>query len=418
MWVFYFFAVVLLWQGITSLFGGVRFLSYVRGEMSKGSAQSDTPFASVIAPCRGLDQGLKENIEALFRQDYPAYEIIFVTDSVDDPALAVIEEARQEWRDARTISTRVVIAGVAIDSGQKVHNLLAALRFVQASSEVLVFVDSDARPQRDWLRSLVAPLSDKEVGAATGYRWFITEKGGLSSHLLSVWNASIASALGPQVDKNFCWGGSTAIRRETFARIDMTRRWRGTLSDDFALMRALRAEKLPIHFVPNCLVASPEDCGFQELLEFTTRQLKITRVYAPHFWKAVLLGSILFTIGFFGGLLLVITRVALGLSVTIPLILLLLIFLLGAGKAHLRLCAVSLPLARYRKELARSAPAHLLLWPLTVLIYLYNALAAARSRRIEWRGTSYELKSPEETVIIQGVQAQENFGPEKIHRAQ
>jgi ceramide glucosyltransferase len=414
---FYLFAVVLIWQGVASLWGGVRFLSYVRAEMSKGTTPY-APFASVLAPCRGLDQGLRENLEALFRQDYPAYEIIFVTDSADDPALAVIEEARRTQRDVGPTLTRMVIAGLATESGQKVHNLLAAVRSVDASSEVLVFVDSDARPQSDWLRSLVAPLADKTIGAATGYRWFIPTGGGLSSHLLSVWNASIASALGPDADKNFCWGGSTAIRRETFARIDMISRWRGTLSDDFALMRALRAEKLPIHFVPACLVASLEDCGFRELLEFTTRQLKITRVYAPHFWKAVLIGSILFTIGFFGGIPLVITRAALGLSYTLPLILLLLIFLLGAGKAFLRLCAVRLPLARYHHELKRSAPAHLLLWPLPVLIFLYNALAAARSRRIEWRGTTYELKSPTETVIIRGVHAQENFGPEKIRRAQ
>ncbi|HEV7859780.1 MAG TPA: glycosyltransferase [Pyrinomonadaceae bacterium] len=418
MFLFYFFAVVLIWQGLASLRGGVQFLSYVRGEMSKG-ANLYAPFASVIAPCRGLDQGLKENIAALFRQDYPAYEIIFVTDSADDPSLAIIEETRQAMLDVGTTQrARVVIAGQATESGQKVHNLLAAVRAVRVSSEVLVFVDSDARPPGDWLRSLVAPLADKRIGAATGYRWFIPPRGGLASHLRSVWNASIASALGPNVEKNFCWGGSTAIRRETFARMDMMEKWRGTLSDDFALMRALRAEKLPIHFVPACLVASLEDCDFRELLEFTTRQLKITRVYAPHFWKAVLLGSILFTTGFFGGIALVVARAALGLTITLPLILLLLIFLLGAGKSFLRLRAVSLPLALYRRELRNSAPAHLLLWPLTVLIYLYNALAAACSRRIEWRGMTYELKSPTETVIIERVHAQGNFGPEKIRRAQ
>jgi len=36
------------------------------------------------------------------------------------------------------------------------------------------------------------------------------------SHLRAVWNAAIASALGADEQKNFCWGGSTAIRRSTF----------------------------------------------------------------------------------------------------------------------------------------------------------------------------------------------------------
>jgi len=44
--------------------------------------------------------------------------------------------------------------------------------------------------------------------------------------------------------------------------------------------------------------------------------------------------------------------------------------------------------------------AQVTLWPLASLLYLYDALAAAFSRRIEWRGITYELKSPTETVII------------------
>jgi cellulose synthase/poly-beta-1,6-N-acetylglucosamine synthase-like glycosyltransferase len=67
---------------------------------------------------------------------------------------------------------------------------------VSAESEVFVFVDSDARPGADWLRNLIAPLQDKTIGCATGYRWFVPQRGGFSTALRSVWNASIASHLG------------------------------------------------------------------------------------------------------------------------------------------------------------------------------------------------------------------------------
>src|SRR5918911_1785633 len=259
MLLFYFLAAILLWQSVNSLRGGWQFLSYVRREMSKRLSDF-APRVSVIAPCRGLDQGLGDNFRALFKQDYPSYEIVFVTDRADDPAIAVIEEVQREFEGQAGPASRVVIAGKAAESGQKVHNLLAAVRQTDWSSEAFVFVDTDARPQTEWLRTLVGPLSDKSIGAATGYRWFIPVKGGLASHLRSVWNASIASALGARGDKNFCWGGSTAIRRSTFEELRMTEQWRGALSDDFALMRALRRAKLPIHFVPGCLVASLEDC--------------------------------------------------------------------------------------------------------------------------------------------------------------
>lgn len=399
MLVFYIFAVLVVWLGIVSLRGGMRYLAYVRREMAKERADF-VPFATVIAPCRGLDQGLKENISALFDQQYPAYEIIFVSDNEDDPALAVIEEVRRESGARSNAVSRICIAGEASESGQKVHNLRAAILQSDPLSELLVFVDTDARPNPRWLASLVAPLLDERVGAATGYRWFIPVRGGLASRLRAVWNASIASALGERADKNFCWGGSTAIRRTTFERLNMLDEWRGTLSDDFAMTRVLQRAKLPIYFVPFCLTASHEDCSFRELLEFTTRQMKITRVYAPHLWKAALIGSLLFMLVFFGGLALLLIRAALGHSYVVMLTLLSVIYLLGAGKAYLRLRAVRLALALHQEEWRRDAPAQLLLWPLASALYLYNALAAAFSRRIRWRGISYELKSPKETVII------------------
>lgn len=405
MLVFYFFAAIVIWLGILSVRSGRRFVEYVRLEIAQ-PLPNFTPFVSVIAPTRGLDHGLHENLAALFHQEYPDYEIIFVTDDESDHSLNVIEEVKRSVvsdtgrSHEKKSSSRVVIAGAAIDSGQKVHNLRVAVGEIHSRSEVLVFVDTDARPQAHWLRSLVAPLHDKRIGAATGYRWFVPLHGGLASHLCSVWNASIASALGQREDKNFCWGGSMAIRRDTFERRNIRERWRGTVSDDFALTSALKEAHLPIHFVPACLTASLEDCTFRELIEFTTRQLKITRVYASHLWKAALVGSLLFVLVFFGGIVLVSTRALLGLSFWLPLLLLCVIFILGALKGYIRLRAVQLPLAKYSRELSRTLPAHLLLWPITSALFLYNCIAAMFSRRIEWRGIKYELKSPTEAVII------------------
>lgn len=401
MLVFYFFAAIVLWLGILSVRGGLRFADYVKSEIAR-PLSSFTPFVSVIAPIRGVDPGLEENLSALFQQDYPDYEIVFVTDAASDPSLKVIENVKTRHSNSH-IATRVVIAGAAVDCGQKVHNLRVAVGEIDSRSEALVFVDADARPQVHWLRSLVAPLHDQSIGATTGYRWFIPLRGGLSSQLCSVWNASIASSLGASTNKNFCWGGSTAIRRAVFDHLQIKEHWQGTVSDDFALTNALRAAQLPIHFVPACLTASLEDCTFRQLIEFTTRQLKITRVYSSHLWKAALIGSLLFILVFFGGIVLVVARAFNGLSYWLPLSLLVVIFVFGAIKSYIRLRSVELPLTKYKKELRKTLPAHLLLWPLTSALFLYNCLAAMLSRRIEWRGITYELKSPTEAVIIRNI---------------
>lgn len=399
LFIFYFFAAISIFLGLLSLRGGVRFVHYLQGEISKELPEF-TPFVSVFVPCRGLDDGLKENVVSLFAQDYPAFEIIFVSDSADDPAFAVIEEARQSFQKQTGPVISTVIAGAATDSGQKVHNLRIALNTAAAQSEVFVFTDTDARAQKFWLRALVAHLQDGSVGAATGYRWFVAANRGLATHLLSVWNAAIASALGERGDKNFCWGGATAIRRETFERLQISDCWHGTLSDDFTVTRALHEAGLPINFVPHCLTPSYHPMHLHELLEFTTRQLKITRAYASHLWRSVLIGSALFTMTFFGGLALITARAVRGLSFDTPLVLLLLIYAMGAVKSHLRLRAVAMIIQDTRMKAIATTIAHVSLWPIASLLFLYNAIAAAVSRRITWRGITYELKSPTETVIL------------------
>lgn len=384
MYVYYFLAALACWFGLQSLLNGRRFDAYVRRETSR-ALPDYVAFVSVIAPTRGVEDGFAENVRPLLDQDYPAYEVIFVFDDAADAAVPIVKQ----------LGGRTVISGPANGTGQKVHNLIAAVDEIDPRCEVIVFVDTDARPDRNWLRKLVAPLADENLGASSGYRWFVPERGGLASRLRGVWNASIASALGADTSKNFCWGGSTAIRRATFARLNVVQRWAGTVSDDFTITKVLKEAKLPVHFTPNCLVPSVGDCDFRELLEFTTRQIKITRVYAPHLWLPLMLGSGLFTVVFFGGIgLLIATR-----SVPV-LVILAVLFLLGAAKGLIRWRAISVPLAEHRSRLNQDLWAHIFLWPFASLLYFYNTIVAAFSRRIKWRGITYELKSPTEAVII------------------
>lgn len=399
LFVFYFFTAISIWLGLLSLRGGVRFVRYLQTELTKEYSEF-TPFVTVFMPLRGVDEGLPENINAIFAQDYPAYEIVFVADRADEPALAVVEAARHSFAGVVGPIMQLVVSGPTVDQGQKVHNLIFAIDHADPKSEVFAFVDSDARPGREWLRSLVAPLNDESVGATTGYRWFVPVRGGIASHLQSVWNAAIASALGANDQKNFCWGGSTAIRRTTFDSCKVNEHWRGTVSDDFAMTQALHKASAPIKFVPQCLTPSFEDCTWRALIEFTTRQIKITRAYAAHLWKSVFIGSAIFVLTFFGGMALVIGRAAMHSSFATPLFLLLIIFAMGAMKSHLRLRAVAAIINDERAHSFTSTVAHLTLWPLASSLYLYNAVAAAVSRRITWRGITYQLKSSDETVII------------------
>ncbi len=409
--VFYFFAAVLVFLSWKSFRGGLDYLNFFKKELGKPLADF-TPFVSIIAPCRGLDEDLEENLSALFRQNFPRYEVIFVVDSETDESVSVINKIihHQDTKNTKKLNkktscplclggAKLVVAGKAGNESQKVHNLREAVLHVADESEVFVFVDSDARPSEDWLRNLIAPLRDEKIGAATAYRWFISKKFGFASEMRTVWNASIASALGANVKSNFCWGGSMALRRATFEKIEMRERWRGTLSDDFAVTRAMNEAALPIFFVPQALAVSVENCSWRECLEFTTRQMKITRVYAPHLWKLSFIGAGLFNLVWLWGIFNLFFYGAETPAFWFSLGSLALVSIFSVGKSWLRLKAVKLVLKDYESALEKQFWTQNTLWIFSPALFFYNSACALVSREIVWRGIRYKLISPSETLV-------------------
>lgn len=394
--VFYIFAGLLVLLSIQSLRGGFKFLDYCRRPAGTKTS-NNLPFATVIVPCRGLDDELSQNLASLYEFDHPDYEIVFVVDDANDPATAVIGDL---IRNNDKPETRLVIAQKATDSSQKVENLREAVLHASDRSQAFVFFDSDARPSPGSLKHLLAALEPETTGAATGYRWFISKQPTFATELRSAWNASIASALGPNTKSNFCWGGAMAIRRDKFEDLKIRDRWSGTLSDDFTVTRAMNDAGLDIVFVPNALTTSVGNCSFAGMIEFTTRQMKITRVYATKLWILSFIGSSLFCGVMLATILILVLAEPLSHSFFAALGTLLSVSICSTGKAWLRLKAVVHLLPDHKKDLERQFWSQNILWALTPVVFLFNSVAAAISRRVIWRGTIYELKSPSETVII------------------
>lgn len=399
---FTFLGTILLIQSIFALAGVLRFAWYChRTRLSRTSRYQ--PKAIVIVPCKGVEQDFEENIRAFLTQDYRDYEVIFVTESEADPAHGVLARLVKQSRRA----SWMVIAGEANGRGQKVHNLIAALDTLDSidrRAEALVFADSDGRVSREWLSELVAPLGDKQVGATTGFRWYVPVSGSVASLLLSVWNASALSLLGES--SGLAWGGSMAIRRENFEKLGIKKRWQGAVSDDYVLTAAIREAKQRIKFVPQSLVASHSNVTLDELLEFTTRQIRITRVYSPGVWKLTCFSHILFNFSFWGGLLWIIASNFLGVSSSTVSNLLTTIFLFGATGGLIRAMVVTGLLSSNGADRAVGVAAPKRLWayalliPVASLVYLYNVAASIWTTRIVWREIGYELVSPSETSIL------------------
>ncbi len=392
-------AAALLAQSAWSLRDGYRFFAYLARSL-RAAPLGFHPAAAVIVPVRGVDAELERNVDALLAQDYPEYQLIFAVALESDPACAYLAERISRYRPESgrgPREVRLTLAGLSIERGEKVNNLLAGIEAVSPQVEVLVFADADARPRAGWLRSLIDPLGDSAVTVSTGFRWYLPGTSG-ASRLRAAWDASIATLLGEH-RRNFAWGGSMAVRAEDFRRLKVAERyWAHTVSDDYGLTRAVRDAGGWIRFEPKCLLPSTGAVTLTGFLRWANRQIIITRVYARHLWawglasQALFCGAIAFGIAL--ALFLSEARVRL-----VSAGLVLSILLLGLAKAHLRTRVVRLAFPD-EAEVSEDASCYWRWWPLVPWIMLLNFVAAGLTRRIEWRGTEYQLISTDKMRVI------------------
>ena len=392
--IFLLFGALLALQSAIALRDGFRFLRYVRRSLS--APQSDFhPRAALVVPVKGVDASLEASVSRLLAQDYPGYTLIFAVAQESDSAHAYLADRLRAYQpDGRAGpgAMKLVVAGLSEERGEKVNNLLAALRAVPPGTEVLAFADADARFKPGWLGALVGPLGDPDVTVSTGFRWYLPGRT-FASKLRSAWDTSIATMFSEH-RSYFAWGGSMAIRTADFHHLKVAERyWSGSVSDDYGLTRAVREAGGGIRFEPKCLVASSDEVDFRAFLHWSNRQIIITRVYAPHLWRLGLASHALFS-----GVLLFGLRIALAPgSTTLRLFALGLdaaIILFGLWKAVLRQRVASEVFPEETEALVETGSAYWRFWPLVPWVMLINFTVAGFTRRIEWRGVRYELLSP------------------------
>ena len=370
---YWFFVGPALLLALWSLRGERKRAAYVAGRLAETPAS--LPPASVIVPVKGDDEGLRENLEALAALDYPDYELIVTARAAADIPPGVLPSR-----------VKVVLAhGADPEAGEKIQNLRAAVRATRRHSEIFAFADSDTRVTPRWLRALAMPLAEPGVGASTGFRWFLPTPPTFWTLMRGVWDAVCVGMLGPS-DNPFVWGGSMAIRKETFFEIGVFDYWKNSVSDDYALTAALRAAHLKIAYAPGALAPSFDRISCRGFFAWSRRQTIVTRVYSPHLWWTGLVAHIFYC----GGMAASIAASARGHRLAEWALLAQLSpgMLKGLNRATLARAAMPEHDAWFR----RHAWVHGIWVPLATWLWLEALLAAAFQHRIEWRGYRYDLK--------------------------
>lgn len=256
--------------------------------MLQDESFSEYPSVAVIVPLTGNSPGMRLCLESLLDQQYPNYEIIFVTRDQDDPATALLQDLL-----AHRSRARQVFSGPAQHCGQKNHNLLAGVAAAGTAPEILVFCDSTHLAPPDFLYQLIRPLIQGDADLTTGFHKIVPGDFNLPT-LGMVWTVLAIHLLQGIPLLTQPWGGAMAMSRRLFEAQAVGRRWAETVVDDISLVPQLRRAGIKVKPVAAATLVTPlAGQSWGDWINWLTRQLLYVKFCLPGTWLGASLAAYL-----------------------------------------------------------------------------------------------------------------------------
>lgn len=221
---------------LLSVLAAWRLLHKPQALLSETDRQAWPP-VSILKPCFGLDAGLEENLESFCHQDYPGpLQVVLCLQRANDPARPIAEKLAARYPGLVTL---VVTQSPPVING-KIQNLLGGLR--ETKHDIVIISDSDVRVASDYVRQMVRPLADPQVGYVCSlYRVVMPRSLGERLEALT-FNADFV----PQIlftewvaAADYCLGASLAYRRSDLARVGGLEAVADYMVEDYEIGRRL-----------------------------------------------------------------------------------------------------------------------------------------------------------------------------------
>lgn len=191
------------------------------------------PPVTILKPVHGPEERLEQNLASFFEQNYSDYEVIIGARSADDPAIVLAEKLRRRYPH---VKSAIVISGPPEWPSAKVFTLDKMIR--QSRNDYFISSDSDVRVGPDFLRNVIPPLFDRNLGLvsclyrgnpAKGF-WSLLEALGMSVEMPS--GVVVADML---EGIRFALGPAVAFRRDALEAIGGISATADYYSDDYVL---------------------------------------------------------------------------------------------------------------------------------------------------------------------------------------
>jgi len=329
-----------------------------------------TPPISILKPLCGMEPGLYNNLRSFCTQDYPEFQIIFGSQSADDPALDVARTLQSEFPhvDIRIVCDHQIQCG-----NFKVANLMQMEPCV--AFEHLVISDSDIRVGNDYLRHLAGELAQPDTGVVTClYRGLPASTIWSRLGALHINEWFLPSVLtGRLLGLNdFGFGATLALRRQALERIGGFKALANQLADDYMLAKLLREYGLKTVLSDYLVETTVHEPSFAALWQHELRWMRTVRMLQPagHAFSCI--------------------------THTLP------ATLIAAGLAHthpwawiMPATAILIRLIMHRMSIYKSEPSpwlDLLLLPIRDLLTFIVWVGSYASRHVHWRGRRFAVR--------------------------
>ncbi len=250
------------------------------------------PNTHVFVCLKGRLPRLAETVRALEAQDYAGdYRVTFIVER-GDPAHLPIERL---VRGTSRMDVKAV--GRVTDSGwrcaQKNHNLLQGIDHAEENGgrpDVYAFCDGDLVVSSTWLSEMIRPIATSRSEASTSFHFAESQKRAVLGALHGM--AETWQSLAALLCRGATWGGSMAIRRESFRTLGLADVWRETVVDDLTMLRVMKAFRVRVAPVPQFLVTSKSEItSYRGFVRWLGRQFFFVKIYSP--FSYAMFGSIM-----------------------------------------------------------------------------------------------------------------------------
>src|SRR5580692_5138433 len=333
-----------------------------------------TKAVSILKPLRGTDPEMYESFRSHCVQDHEDYEIIFGVSDANDPAIQLVGRLKAEFPKH---AIRLMVCPEKLGNNSKVSNLAQMVR--QSRHEYIIVNDSDIRVEPDYLRRVLAPLTDHKVGLVTClYRGVANSTLGSRLESLGVstdFSAGVLVAQNIEQGIRFGLGSTLAFRRRDLQAIGGFESLVDYLADDYELGSRIAALGLKVKLSDDVVETFLPRYSLRAFLDHQLRWARTVR--DSRFW------------GYVG----------LGLTFGLPWAALTLILARGTAWAWALFALtaamrVSVTLVVGKSVLRDRQVARLLAWlPLRDLLALLVWIASFAGHKIVWRGDRFRLEN-------------------------